>query len=136
MKRNEFLTALGVSAGTVIFAPFLASCSKNSSALGAGGTVDFTLDLTLPANAALKNVGGSLLTKGVIVARTLGGYIALSSVCTHQGGTVYYNNSSNRFVCPVHGANFSTTGSVLLGPATSPLTSYSTTLTGTSLRVY
>jgi len=136
MKRNEFLTALGVSAGTVIFAPFLVSCSKNSSVLGTGGTVDFMIDLTLPANAALQNVGGSLLTKGVIVARTSGGYIALASVCTHQGGTVYFNNANNRFICPVHGANFSTSGSVLLGPASSPLTSYSTTLTGTSLRVY
>ena len=136
MKRNEFLTALGVSAGTVIFAPFLASCSKNNSVLGAGGAVDFTLDLTLPANAALKNVGGSLVTNRVIVARTSGGYIALSSVCTHNGGTVYFNNANNRFVCPVHGANFSTSGSVLLGPASSPLTNYSTTLTGTSLRVY
>ena len=136
MKRNEFLTALGVSAGTVFFAPFLASCSKNSSILGTGGTVDFTLDLTQPANAALKNVGGSVVTNRVIVARTSGGYIALSSVCTHQGGTLYFNNASNRFVCPEHGANFSTSGSVLLGPASSPLTNYSTTLTGTSLRIY
>jgi len=137
MKRNEFLTALGVSAGTVFFAPFLASCSKNSSLLGAGGTVDFTLDLTQAANASLNSNGGSLLKSGVIVARTsAGAYVALSSTCTHQGGTIYFNNANSRFICPNHGANFSLTGSVLLGPANTALTKYNTLLTGTSLRIY
>jgi len=137
MNRHDFLSVLGVSAGTVIFAPFLASCSKNSSVLGTGGTVDFTLDLTLPANASLNSNGGSLLKSGVIVARTsAGAYIAVSSACTHQGSTINFNSAGNRFICPNHGANFSTTGSVLVGPATSPLAKYNTTLTGTSLRVY
>ena len=137
MKRNEFLTTLGVSAGTVMFAPFLASCSKNSSVIGTGGTVDFTLDLTQAANSALNTVGGSVLNNGVIVAQTSAGtYVALSSTCTHQGGTVYYNNANSRFICPNHGANFSLTGSVLQGPANTALAKYNTLLTGTSLRVY
>jgi len=110
---------------------------ENSSVLGAGGTVDFTLDLTLPANASLNNNGGSLLKSGLIVARTSAGeYIAVSSACTHQGGTIYFNSEANRFICPNHGANFSTTGSVLLGPTSSPLTNCNISLTGTSLRVY
>jgi cytochrome b6-f complex iron-sulfur subunit len=137
MKRNEFLTALSVSAGTVIFAPFLASCSKNSSVIGTGGTIDFTLDLTQAANAALNTVGGSVLKSGVIVAQpSAGTYVALSSSCTHQGTTVYYDSASGRFICPNHGANYSITGSVLQGPATRSLTKYNTLLTGTSLRVY
>jgi cytochrome b6-f complex iron-sulfur subunit len=120
-----------------MFAPFLASCSKNSSALGTGGTVDFTLDLSLAANSTLNTVGGSMLKSGVIVAHTIAGtYVALSSACTHQGTTVNFNSASGRFVCPNHGANFSTTGSVLVGPATRSLTQYNTLLTGTSLRVY
>lgn len=136
MKRNEFLTALGVSAGTVIFAPFLASCSKSSSGLGAGGTVDITIDLSLAGNTVLNNVGGSLVKSGVIIARTSSGIIAVSATCTHEGSTVYYNSAIGRFVCPNHGANFSTSGSVLIGPANKALTSYNTSLTGTSLRVY
>ncbi len=137
MNRNEFLTALGVSAGTVVFAPFLVSCTQNNSALGSGGAVDFTLDLTLPVNASLNSNGGSLLKSGVIVAKTsAGAYIAVSSACTHEGSTINFNSAGNRFICPNHGANFSATGSVLLGPATSPLTKYNTTLAGTSLRVY
>ena len=137
MKRNEFLTALGVSAGTVVFAPFLVSCSKNSSVLGVGGTVDFTLNLSSAANASLNTNGGSLNSNGVIVARTsAGAYIAVSSACTHEGSTVNFNSASNRFICPNHGANFSTTGSVISGPTSRSLTKYNTLLTGTALRVY
>ena len=137
MKRNEFLTTLGVSAGTVIFAPFLASCNKNNSGLGTGIPIDFTLDLTQAANASLNSDGGSVIKNGVIVVRTTASsYIALSASCTHEGTNVYYDVSRGRFICPNHGANFSATGSVLLGPATRPLTKYNLTLTGTSLRVY
>jgi len=137
MKRNQFLSVLGVSAGTVFFAPFLVSCSKNSAGLGSGGNVDFTLDLSLAANSALNSNGGSVLKSGVIIARTsAGAYVAVSSTCSHQGSTIGFDSANNRFHCPNHGANFSTSGSVLLGPATSSLTQYSTQLTGTSLRVY
>ena len=136
MKRNEFLSALGISAGTVFFAPFLTSCSQNNGALGTA-SVDFTLDLTQAANASLNSNGGSLLKDGVIVARTSSGaYVALASTCTHQGGTIQFQSANNLFHCPNHGANFSTTGSVLLGPASSALQKFNTQLTGTSLRVY
>ena len=90
MKRHEFFTALGVTAGTVIFAPFLVSCSKSNSVADPGtggtpGTIDFTLDLSLPANSALMTVGGSLANNGIIIAFTSSGYVALANVCTHQG---------------------------------------------------
>ena len=141
MRRHEFLTALGVSAGTVIFAPFLTSCSKSSTmdapSPPAGGALDFTLDLSLPANSALNTNGGSLLKSGVIVARTSGGtYVAVASSCTHQGSTVEFNNTSTQFHCPNHGSNFAATGAVVNGPATTALKMYNVTLTGTSLRVY
>ena len=144
MKRHEFLTALGISAGTVIFAPFLTSCSKGSSALadptptpGGSGAVDFTLDLSLAANSVLTTNGGSLISNGVIIAKTsAGAYVAVASVCTHQGATIGYDNTNSWFHCPNHGSNFATNGSVLLGPATTALKVYSTTLTGNSLRVF
>lgn len=136
MKRNEFLSVLGISAGTVIFTPFLTSCSKSAGVLG-NSSVDFTLDLTQNANASLKNNGSSILKSGVIVARTsAGAYIALASTCTHQGGTVQFESGSNQFRCPVHGAIFSTNGSVLQGPAGTSLQKFNTQLTGTSLRIY
>lgn len=141
MRRHEFLTALGVSAGTVIFAPFLTSCSKSSTLdptpPPGGGALDFTLDLSLPANSALNTNGGSMLKSGVIVARTSGGsYVAVASACTHQGTTIEFNNASSQFHCPNHGSNFTVTGAVVNGPATTALKMYNVTLTGTNLRVF
>lgn len=142
MNRHDFLTALGVSAGTVIFAPFLASCSKDSTDTttpgpGSGGAIDFTLDLTLAANSALNSNGGSLIKSGVIVARTAtGAFVAVSSVCTHQGTIIDFESGNNRFHCSGHGSNFATNGAVINGPALLALKMYNTQLTGTSLRVY
>jgi cytochrome b6-f complex iron-sulfur subunit len=142
MKRQEFFTALGVSAGTLIFAPFLTSCSKDSTMttdppVVGGGAVDFTLDLTLPANSALNTNGGSLMSNSIIVARTsAGSYVAVASACTHQGFTLAFDNPNNQFHCANHGSNFAVTGAVINGPATVALKSYNTTLTGTSLRVF
>jgi cytochrome b6-f complex iron-sulfur subunit len=137
MKRNEFFSVIGVSAATVFFVPFLVGCSKSSAGLGSGNPIDFTLDLTATANVVLTSDGGSVVKNGVIVVRTSANtYVALSDTCTHQGGTLHYDSVVGRFLCPVHGANFSTSGSVLVGPATVALQKYNTTLTGTSLRVY
>jgi len=146
MNRQHFFSVLGVSAGTVIFAPFLVSCSKSSNVLpvtpGTGGTggLDFTLDLTLAANSALNSNGGSVITSGVIVARTsTGSYIAVASACTHQGYALAFS-SDNQFHCqnPAagHGSIFASNGSVTNGPAVTALKTYNTSLSGTSLRVY
>ena len=52
-------------------------------------------------------------------------YTVLTAVCTHQGCTVSgFENS--RFVCPCHGSQFSTSGSVSNGPATQALRSFTT----------
>jgi len=137
MKRNEFLSALGISAGTIIFVPFLTSCSKEVDETIPGGTLDFTLDLSEPVNAALNTNGGSLYKSGVIVARTATGeYIAVASACTHEGFQIQFESANNRFHCPNHGSNFATNGSVLLGPATRALKTFNTQLNGNSLRVY
>ena len=80
MKRKEFFTTLGISASTVMFAPFLVSCSKSSGVADPGtggtpsGTVDFTLDLSVAANSALTAVGGYLVNSGVIIAYTSSTY--------------------------------------------------------------
>jgi cytochrome b6-f complex iron-sulfur subunit len=142
MKRHEFFSTLGISAisaGLIFMAPVVTSCSKTMTTGGGGGSpVDFTLDLTLPANSALNNNGGSVVQDNVIVARTASGvYIALTSICTHQQyNPIQFDSANNRFHCPNHGSNFATDGSVINGPATSALTRYNTQLNGTSLRVY
>ncbi len=145
MKRHEFLSVLGISASTVIFAPFLTSCSKSSGVAApvtpSGNSVDFTLDLSVAANAALATNGGSLIKNGVIVAKTsTGTYVAVASICTHQGADIQYDNTNTRFICSNqgsgHGSKYTVTGAVSAGPAPTALKMYNTTLTGTSLRIY
>ena len=136
MERKEFLALVGTSIAAITIGNCLSSCKKNNNSSPSQPTVDFTLDLTSSANAALNANGGYLYNSGVIVARTTAGaYIAVSQACTHAGTSVVYVNANNDFYCSSHGSVFSTSGGVTTGPASSALKSYTCTLTGTSLHI-
>jgi cytochrome b6-f complex iron-sulfur subunit len=128
---NNTGTALGVG----IIAQTLEGCSK-SSVVPSQPTAGITIDLSSPANSALKTTGGFILTKGIYVICTApSAYIALSSICTHQGCTVNFNSSSSQFTCPCHGGRYDISGKVLMGPPPSPLPKYSVTVDGNNLTV-
>jgi cytochrome b6-f complex iron-sulfur subunit len=138
MERKDFLSALGITAASFAVINCI-GCSKADSGAGVSGPsgIDFTLDLTASANAALTTNGGYLAANGVIVARTTSGtYIAVQQSCTHESYPLVFQGSNQRFYCNNHGATFSQSGAVTNGPASKSLTVYNTTLTGTSLRVY
>ncbi len=133
MNRKDFLAQVGIGAA-IVLAPAciggLAGCKKSSTST----LVDFTVDTS---SGALATNGGFIVKDKVIVARTNSGtFIAVAAACTHEGTTVNYNASSNSFICPNHQAHFSSTGAVTQGPASTNLTQYKTTLTGTQLRVF
>ena len=46
---------------------------------------------------------------------------AFERACTHQGTNVDWQSGSGSFYCNNHGARFSATGDVLVGPALTPL---------------
>lgn len=50
-----------------------------------------------------------------------GGFMALSSKCTHLGCTVQYQAGQGGFECPCHASAFNKNGEVLSPPATRPL---------------
>lgn len=134
MDRKEFISLVGLGAGALFMGCGMTACKKDSAS--SAPTVDFILDLTKSENASLNVNGGSRVVSGVIVAKTLtGSYIAVSAACTHEGTTINFDGVNNRFHCPNHGSNFSPTGAVVAGPASSALKKYTTTLTGSSLRV-
>ena len=139
MTRRDLIQKV-IIGGTafLILPPVLSSCSKDDD--GNGGTTPppgkkITLDLTNPTYAALNTVGGFVVTQGLIVANTPGGFVALDSTCTHQGCTIGYSSTANNFPCPCHGSVYSVTGGVLNGPTTVALQAYSTSKSGNILTI-
>jgi Rieske Fe-S protein len=69
----------------------------------------------------------------VITQPHAGSYDAFTAVCTHQGCLVA-TVSGGTINCPCHGSRFSiVNGSVVNGPATSPLAPVSIKVQGTSI---
>ncbi|CAN5291701.1 hypothetical protein BH09BAC5_BH09BAC5_21100 [soil metagenome] len=130
MDRNQFLKTLGFGSAAILMINEMQSCKKSQS-------VDFTIDISTSPYTALQNIGGSVVKDNIIIAKTpAGSYIAVSVTCTHNGCSVNYTGSSNHFSCPCHGALFDANGSVLNGPATTPLTQYNCAIAGNSLHVF
>ena len=139
MNRRDLIQRVLVGGTILVLAPsVLESCSKGGTNDPAGPVQGskITLDLTSPANAALNNTGGSLITKDIIVINTGGGnYAALSSICTHQGCTVAYNSMADNIQCPCHGSVYTTGGTVITGPAPRALTKYTVSVSENILTI-
>jgi cytochrome b6-f complex iron-sulfur subunit len=58
------------------------------------------------------------------ILRTEGGFLAISSICTHLNCVVNWNEMLKKFECPCHGAKFNPNGEVLEGPPPRPLDLY------------
>jgi cytochrome b6-f complex iron-sulfur subunit len=137
MDRKDFIKTSCALCGLGVIGAisFLESCKKKNES-PAGPTVNFTLDLTSPANAALNTVGGSVHQSGVVVACiSAGSFVALAETCTHNGCTVGYNSSGSNFTCPCHGGVFDTNGKVVSGPPPTPLKKYTVSQSGNILTV-
>jgi Rieske Fe-S protein len=79
--------------------------------------------------------GGTILTdkKIVITQPQSGTFHAFTAVCTHAGCTVG-SVSSGTINCPCHGSRFNiNNGSVVNGPAPSPLAAVNIKVQGTSI---
>ena len=142
MERKEFISALGIGAGSIIISSCLGACGKSDSPSpgptpGPGGKVDFTVDVS--TNSDINSKGWTILNS-IIIAKSGSSYIALSGVCTHQANSMTYSPSTNTFPCSqqdaAHGSIFNENGVKITGPATANLKKYSTTLSGNSLRVF
>ncbi len=145
MERKDFLTMLGMGAGSIVIASCLGACGKSDTGTpstptnpGNGSKLDFTIaDVT--ANTDFNNKGWTI-QQGVIIAKNGASYIALSAACTHEGNPLKYDSATNTFPCslpaPTHGSIFDANGVKQSGPAQANLKKYSTTLTGNSLRVF
>jgi cytochrome b6-f complex iron-sulfur subunit len=141
MTRRDLIQKVVIGGVTLVFLPpVLDSCSKDSTINDGNGGPNpgdkITLDLTDPKYSALNTAGGSIIVQGIIVAyRGNDLFLALDSTCTHQGCTIGYSLASNNFPCPCHGSVYSSTGSIVNGPATVALKSYQATKSGNILTI-
>jgi len=140
MKRREALNRIVLGTGTVIILPAsILSCSEDPGEIeNPHDPGDKTLEINLDegANSVLKEEGGHKVISGIIVAK-IGGdeWVALSSICTHEGCAVSFEAANNIFPCDCHGSIFSSSGSVLQGPAETPLKQYEITKTDNVLSI-
>ncbi len=79
--------------------------------------------------------GGKIMTdkKIVVTQPTSGAFHAFTAVCTHAGCTIS-SVSGGTINCPCHGSRFNASnGSVVQGPAASPLAAVNIKVQGTSI---
>ena len=133
MKRRDLIRNIAAGTATVFILPtVLTSCEEEMPEPDNGDPSGDTLliDLSEEKYSALAAAGGSAIVENIIVINTGEEFIALSSVCTHQGCSVSYDHGEGNLPCPCHGSLFSTSGAVLSGPASSALKKYSLTREG------
>lgn len=140
MERRKFIKKSCTFIGLGIIGPsiLLESCTENGGdnpIPNPSGTTPFQIDLSSATYQPLNTVGTHIYKNGVIIANTSNGFVALSKACTHQGCAVSYNQNSNTFPCPCHGASFSSNGAVLGGPANGPLRKYNVVRNGNILTI-
>jgi Rieske Fe-S protein len=133
----------------------LAGCARYNSNNGGVGGSQPTQSSSPPAAPASPSPGGAATNGPPVLARTAdipvgggkiladkkivitqpraGSFIAFTAVCTHQGCTVD-SLAGGTINCPCHGSKFSIAdGSVVKGPAPSPLAPVSIKVQGTSI---
>jgi cytochrome b6-f complex iron-sulfur subunit len=137
ITRAAFLRSLGLSSAALMSIYCLGGLTACTSKKNEPEPqIDFTLDLSDPANSNLTKDGGFLYQGNVIVARISStDFVALSKVCTHEGTTILFEANNNRFHCPNHDSNYRTDGSIINGPAAVALKKYHIELAGNLLHV-
>jgi Rieske Fe-S protein len=155
-SRRAVLASTGLACAGAACAAVLAGCSTYNSNSGVGGSqpTEASSSSAAPASqgasasqggaaapAALASTsdvpvgGGKIVSakKIVITQPKAGSFDAFSAVCTHQGCLVG-DVSGGTINCPCHGSKFNiTNGSVVQGPAASPLPPVSIKVQGTSI---
>jgi cytochrome b6-f complex iron-sulfur subunit len=149
--RREFCVHSFQTASLAAMATALTGCGSGSSGsptspsgLPGLATINTTIlnntmTLNIDAGSPLSAVGTAALVnasgRSFLVAHTgANTFTALTAVCTHEQCTVS-TFQTQMYECPCHGSQYSTTGSVLRGPATRSLTQFTTAFSNNVLTI-
>jgi Rieske Fe-S protein len=150
VERREFLKKTGsLAVMSMMGIAFFTSCTSEDDATPtpnnppAGGSSGITIagnSITINLNqaTALSAAGGWLLiTEAQLLVVNLGSnnYNALTSICTHSQCDRNWSFASSVFTCSCHGSRFNTDGTVVTGPAASPLRNFPTSRSGEILTI-
>ena len=137
MKRRHFFTYIGV--GSLINSLLVKvrasepNTTARSSASGDWQTVGTVAELDKTGQLLNeKSPVGPVLVVGTSKSKNL---IAVNPTCTHMGCTVEWLNNEKIFLCPCHASEFKLDGKVQNGPATKPLSTYTTKIQGNFVMV-
>lgn len=141
ISRMEFLKSLGFKGASLLAvycgASAVTSCINEAGDPANGPTgVDFTLDLSDSANAALLDAGGYLIVNKIVIARVSSdAFAAVTQVCSHENKSkVVFRN--DEFYCTEHGARYTLEGKGLNSEGKKGIKAYNTEFSGTSLHVF
>ena len=126
-SRRSFLSKLWIGLGVVALAEVVAVVFAflGSNKFKARGT-DSNLVVTAGTVDKFELNSVTAFVRGRFYLARLedGGFLALSSKCTHLGCTVPWVGKEMRFACPCHASAFDITGAVIKSPAPRPLDIY------------
>ncbi len=126
--RPIFFRSAGIGLVTLLLMHLAFGCSGQSGAdttLVPVQGINFTLNLADKANENLTVKGGYVVMNNVIIAQTRSGnFVAVSVNCTFDKTRLIFKAAENQFYCPLDLSRYDTTGKVISGPATLPLTTY------------
>jgi Rieske Fe-S protein len=125
----------GINTGPAAPSSSAPGASGTSAAAGGGGATGGGGAAVLAKTSDVPVGGGTILTdkKIVITQPQAGTFHAFTAVCTHAGCTVG-SVSNGTINCPCHGSRFNVNnGSVVNGPAASPLATINIKVQGTSI---
>ena len=108
---------------------------SSGAASGAAGASGGAPAAALASTSAVPDGGGTIISgKNIVITQPQAGtFKAFTAVCTHQG-CIVNSVSGGTINCPCHGSKFSIKdGSVVAGPAPSPLAAVAIKVEGTSI---
>jgi Rieske Fe-S protein len=138
--RRALLAGAGVTCAAMLAGCATHDANNGGSTPAAGGTAT-SASSSAPAAGALAATsqipdGGGKIIDGINIVITQpqpGSFKAFTAICTHQG-CIVSSVSNGTIDCPCHGSKFSIKdGSVVNGPAPSPLAAIAIKVEGTSI---